>query len=258
VTAAVERAAAVAARFHARWLTMLGEQRGNPCGVEVRWFADDLVATIAVAEPELRWVQHVAGFRSRHLPLARQILDWYAAREVPCRFEACDDEAAAALADLGGVDAGPIDLLVGAPKAPVVDPSVAIEQVDTAGADDFAALLLAGHDVDDAAAPHLAALAGFVTAPDIRCWIGFLDGAAAGAAAFVVDDGVGLLANASTTPAGRGRGVQSALIATRIAAAVEAGCDLVASAAIPNKPSHRNLMRAGLEPVEHRRILHVG
>ena len=253
-----DRAHAVAARFHARWLTLLRDQPGNPCGVEIRWFADDLVATIAVAEPELRWVQHVAGFSEHHIALLDDILGWYADRDVPCRFEACDEAAGAALVARGAADAGPIDLLVGPPLAGSIVAAVGIEQVGPDRGDEFAALLLAGHEIDGPAAPHLGAIAGFTGSAGMECWIATVDDAPTGAAALVVDDGVGYLANAATTPDGRGRGVQTALIGTRIAAAIAQGCDLVASLAIPEKPSHRNLKRAGLRPIEHRRMLHVG
>jgi len=257
VTTAARRAAAVAGRFHARWLTLLRDQPGNPCGVEVRWFADDLVATVAVDEPELRWVQHVAGFAERHLPLLDEILDWYATRRVPCRFETCDDAAVAVLRDRGAVVAGPIDLLVGRPSRGLAS-TVAVEEITTDRAEEFADLLLAGHEVAAPGPPHLAAVAGFVDSPRMRCWIAEVEGRPIGAAAFFEDDGVGYLANAATIPAGRGQGAQTALIAARLAAALDAGCDLVATLAIPGGSSHRNLVRAGLEPTEHRHMLHVG
>jgi len=202
--------------------------------------------------------QHVAGFRARHVAELDELLEWYESHGVPCRFECCDDGAVELLAARGAVEAGPIDLLVGAPVVRAVDPTIVVEEVTPARADEFAALLLAGHEVADPSAPHLGALASFVSSSGMRCWIGSDGGTAVGACAFIVDDGVGFLANAATAPAGRGRGVQTALISTRIAAAVDAGCDLVATLAIPDKPSHRNLMRAGLQPVEHRTMLHVG
>jgi ribosomal protein S18 acetylase RimI-like enzyme len=254
------RASAVASRFHARWLALVAGQPGNPCGVEVRWFAVDLVATVAVDEPELRWVQHVCGFGERHLDLLDEILDWYGSRGIPCRFEASDAVAVAAVVDCGGVEAGPIDLLLGTSFAHTTadDDGVLVEAVAAADADGFAALLLAGHEVTDPSPPHVAALAGFVGAPGVQCFVASVDGRPAGAGVLVVDDGVGYVANASTTPAARGRGVQTALIRERMLAAERAGCDVFASLAIPGQSSHRNLMRAGLEPVQHRQMVHVG
>ena len=210
------RVSAVASRFHARWLALVAGQPGNPSGVEVRWFADDLVASVAVAEPELRWVQHVSGFGERHLGLLDEVLDWYGSRAIPCRFETSDAVAVAAVVDRGGVEAGPIDLLLGTSFAhETPDDGVTVEQVSAADADRFAALLLAGHEVTDPSPPHVAALAGFVGAPGVQCFVASVDGRPAGAGVLVVDDGVGYVANASTTPAARGRGVQTALIGAR-------------------------------------------
>ena len=61
-----------------------------------------------------------------------------------------------------------------------------------------------------------------------------------------LDDDVGYLANASTLPAFRRRGVQGALIAARIADARAAGCEAVCSQAEFGSASQRNLERAGL------------
>jgi GNAT superfamily N-acetyltransferase len=73
-----------------------------------------------------------------------------------------------------------------------------------------------------------------------------VDGEPAGGAVLTVPDGVAYLAYASTLPAFRGRGVQSALLAERLRLAAEAGCDLVVSLAEFDSPSARNLQRVGL------------
>jgi GNAT superfamily N-acetyltransferase len=255
-----DRASRVAARFHVAWLTLLAEQPGNPAGVDVRWLADDLVATRATNEPEVRWLQQVSGFAERHAPLLDEILEWYRGQSLPFRFEAVDRAAVSAAVERGGVEADPIDVLAGSSFSfPPGRPwsGVDIDEVEPAEATDFAALHLAGHEVVDPPPAHLAAVAGFVGAPGWRCFVASVEGRPAGVGVLVVDDGVGYLANASTTPAARGRGVQSALITVRLLAAAEDGCDLFTSLAIPGTPSHRNLERAGLRPIEHRRFVHV-
>jgi GNAT superfamily N-acetyltransferase len=74
------------------------------------------------------------------------------------------------------------------------------------------------------------------------------DGATIVAAASLhVVGNVGHLFGGGTLPAYRGRGAQSALIAARVEAAWDAGCDWVmAEAAAGDNPSLRNLGRAGL------------
>jgi GNAT superfamily N-acetyltransferase len=72
--------------------------------------------------------------------------------------------------------------------------------------------------------------------------------AGAGAVCFV--DGAASLNTGVTIPAYRHRGVQSALIAARAAAAADAGCDLLVTetdASTSPGPSRRNMLRAGFE-----------
>jgi GNAT superfamily N-acetyltransferase len=67
----------------------------------------------------------------------------------------------------------------------------------------------------------------------------------AAAAVLSVHDGVALLAGASTRPAWRRRGAQTALLAARLTLARAAGCDLAMLCARPGSDSHRNAERRG-------------
>jgi GNAT superfamily N-acetyltransferase len=73
-----------------------------------------------------------------------------------------------------------------------------------------------------------------------------LDGVPVGHASLHVYAGTGWLRGALVAPEARGRGIQRALIATRIRAAIEAGCDLVGAQAEPGEVSARNLVHMGL------------
>jgi ribosomal protein S18 acetylase RimI-like enzyme len=66
------------------------------------------------------------------------------------------------------------------------------------------------------------------------------------AATLYLKDGVGYLADATTDPAFRNRGLQSALLRRRIRDAGAAGADTVFSGASPFSASHRNMERAGM------------
>ena len=95
--------------------------------------------------------------------------------------------------------------------------------------------------------PWLAAIVG---RPGWRVFAGFDGGQVAGAAAIWISDGSAWLGFAVTRSAFRGRGLQKAMLARRIAAAVEAGCDLISTeTGIPQPgeagPSFRNIERAG-------------
>lgn len=76
-------------------------------------------------------------------------------------------------------------------------------------------------------------------------FIGYLDGEPAGTGMLVIKDGVAMFNGDSTLPAMRGRGVQTAILAHRLAYAREAGCDLAVIEASPGGISERNQQRAG-------------
>jgi GNAT superfamily N-acetyltransferase len=77
------------------------------------------------------------------------------------------------------------------------------------------------------------------------CYLAFVEGEIAGGAAVSADLGVCGLFGASTLPAFRRRGVQSALLAARLTWAREKGCDLAVSITRPGSISHRNIERSG-------------
>lgn len=72
-----------------------------------------------------------------------------------------------------------------------------------------------------------------------------IGGEAVGTAALVLQEGVALLAGASTVARWRGRGGQRALLDARLRFAVEQGADLATMAAAPGGTSQRNAEREG-------------
>lgn len=80
---------------------------------------------------------------------------------------------------------------------------------------------------------------------NVTCFAAHIEGTFAATGAVALHDGVALFAGASTVPAFRGRGAQNALLAARMAFAVEHGCDLAMMAAHPGSASQRNAERNG-------------
>jgi GNAT superfamily N-acetyltransferase len=76
-----------------------------------------------------------------------------------------------------------------------------------------------------------------------------IDGVLAGTAGVDLHAGTADMFGTSTLPGARGRGVQTALVHARLAAAESAGCDLVFARTSPGSPSQRNLERLGFQPV---------
>ena len=87
-----------------------------------------------------------------------------------------------------------------------------------------------------------------------QCFVAFDGDAPAAAGALYVTGRVGWVGIGATIPEQRGKGGQSALLAARIQAAADAGCELVVTETgapvdgLPNG-SYRNIERAGFEPL---------
>lgn len=79
----------------------------------------------------------------------------------------------------------------------------------------------------------------------MTCFVAELAGAIVATGALSVHEGVALLAGASTIPAWRGRGAQTALLAARLAHAAAQGCDLAMICAAPGSTSQVNAERQG-------------
>jgi GNAT superfamily N-acetyltransferase len=103
---------------------------------------------------------------------------------------------------------------------------------------------------DDVAPPDDLVISPYPTMAHATCWLAWLDGERlgdepAGAGSLAIHNGVAELFGTSTRPSCRGRGVQTALMHARMAAAAAAGCDLIAVHTDPGSASQRNVERAG-------------
>jgi GNAT superfamily N-acetyltransferase len=86
-------------------------------------------------------------------------------------------------------------------------------------------------------------------------YIALRDGVVAGGASVRFADGVAQLAGAATAPAHRRRGVQTALLAARLADAAGAGCDIAVVTTQPGSKSQQNVQRRGFDLLYTRAIL---
>jgi hypothetical protein len=83
----------------------------------------------------------------------------------------------------------------------------------------------------------------FAFGSNVECYLARVEGAVAGGGTLAIRDGLAGLFGASTLPAFRNRGVQTALLQARIARALDAACDLAVCLAQPGSASQRNVMR---------------
>ena len=112
-----------------------------------------------------------------------------------------------------------------------------------------------GLDSDEAIPNNSVIIAPYPFMTHARCWLAWRNDlpqgegakAPAGAATLAAHDGVASLFGASTRVPHRNLGVQHALIAARLAAAVRAGCDLAVVDTEPGSASQRNVERLGFK-----------
>ena len=89
-------------------------------------------------------------------------------------------------------------------------------------------------------------------------YFAFRDGVVAGAGSMRLSEGVAQLTGAATLPAHRRRGVQTALLSTRLADAVRAGCDIAVVTTAPGSKSQQNVQRRGFHLLYTRAVLVKG
>ena len=89
-------------------------------------------------------------------------------------------------------------------------------------------------------------------------YLAFRDGAVAGGGSMRMSEGIAQLTGAATAPAHRRRGVQTALLSTRLADAVHAGCDIAVVTTQPGSKSQQNVQRRGFHLLYTRAVLVKG
>lgn len=86
-------------------------------------------------------------------------------------------------------------------------------------------------------------------------YFAWLDDEPAGGASMRMFEGVAQLTGAATLPDKRRRGVQSALLSTRLADASRSGCDVAVVTTQPGSKSLENVQRQGFELFYTRAVL---
>ena len=92
----------------------------------------------------------------------------------------------------------------------------------------------------------------------VTSYLAFRDGVVAGGGSMRISEGVAQLTGAATALAHRRRGVQTALLSTRLADAVQAGCDVAVVTTQPGSKSQQNVQRRGFHLLYTRAILVKG
>ena len=86
-------------------------------------------------------------------------------------------------------------------------------------------------------------------------YVALCDGTVAGGGSLRMSTGIAQLTGAATAPAYRRRGVQTALLSTRLADAAAAGCDIAVVTTQPGSKSQQNVQRRGFHLLYTRSVL---
>ena len=245
----MQRTLAVDVSYSISRLKVLERIPGNPLGIHYRWVDETAVALMA----RLPAFARVVGLRAGHEQHIEPLVLWYREHGIKPSFEMVPGHYAATLGQeltrLGFFQSGFHTSLIGesAALSGVGDP-VAVEQVATADSlEDFLNAYVAGWGIAEKdQAQFKVNVRPWLNQAGWSLYIGRSNGQPAAAATLYLKDGVGYLADATTAPAFRRRGLQSALLRRRICDAAAAGADTVFSGATPFSTSHRNMERIGM------------
>jgi GNAT superfamily N-acetyltransferase len=224
---------------------------GNPVGIGFRQLEGGAVALMARNLP-VAVFNNVVGLRVGHERHIEALVAWYRLHGVKPQFETVpgyyDPAIGRELVRLGYYQSGFHAALVCEPdiSLPATSAGISVELVENAATlEEFLDAYIAGRGFPDGAG-FKGNVRPWLNEPGWRLYLGRAEGRPAAAAILFLNDKVGYCADATTDPAYRGRGLQAALLARRIADARDAGVDFVCSGAEFLSQSHRNMERVGL------------
>ncbi|WP_297625911.1 GNAT family N-acetyltransferase [Nocardia sp.] len=99
------------------------------------------------------------------------------------------------------------------------------------------------------------AMRDLTAAAGVQRYVAVNEGTIAGGASMRMSQGIAQLTGAATLPDHRRRGIQSALLAARLAEATAAGCDIAVITTQPGSKSQQNAQRSGFDLLYTRAIL---
>ena len=246
----IERVLTADASYTISRMRVLERIPGNPIGIGYRRIDDRAVALVSIFLPSFT---RVIGLRPGHEGEIAPLLAWYREYGVKPTFEIVPGMYDAALgrelARHGFLPAGFHAAVIGEPDcAAAQNADIDIEQVVSEEAmEHYLDAYVAGWGVQEKDhAQFKANVRPWREQPGWSLYLARVDGRPAAAATLYIADRVAYLADATTAPAFRGRGLHAALLRRRVRDASAAGIDFVFSGAEPMGTSHRNMERAGL------------
>ncbi|ASS76879.1 hypothetical protein CIG75_19290 [Tumebacillus algifaecis] len=202
------------------------------------------------------FINKVIGLQVEDLPLLPEIVEYYAAHDVTCRIKTnpayATGEFLAALSAHGFVAEEFSDSTmygVATEDIPPLPEGITIQKLTYDQMDQFAQLYTQAMNQPPARAASIAHNNRLIAAANsgYHYYTAAVDGVPASVAMMFLLDGVASFCTAATLSDYRGHGLQQALINRRIQDAARLGCELIVAQAAFNSPSHRNMLRSGMQ-----------
>ncbi|NWG14917.1 MAG: hypothetical protein HXY20_15460 [Acidobacteria bacterium] len=226
---------------------------GNPLAVEIKQFGR-ATAFLIEGWPDFWYGNRVLGLSPADESQLESIVNFFAARKLPFRFEIIPGQLSWSLAMrlhlLGFCQGSFSAALYGPPQPNLVSPALDV-RVHVVAPDEvelFLDLYQDGFGLERLSSRDKQVVNQWLEqeSPYLQLYLATAAGAPAGVAILYHKDGLGLLADAATVPEFRGRGCQSALLQRRVVEAARQECELLTSFVEFGSASHRNVERAGL------------
>ncbi|HKY88118.1 MAG TPA: GNAT family N-acetyltransferase [Pseudorhodoplanes sp.] len=246
----IRRTVDIEAKYTISRLRVLERIAGNPIGVAVRRAGKNGWCLMArhLPVPSFNAVVGLAAGDENELPAIAQ---WYRDKDIKFQIEIVPGLESAALlrglAELGLHHSGFHVSMIARPQdAKAPDPAIDVQRVtDEAAFEDFLDAYIAGWKIPDGAG-FKRNVRPWLGLPGWSLFVGRIGGKPAAEAIAYLDGDFCYLADASTDPAFRNRGLQTALLAHRLQHAAKAGVKFACSGAAFGSASHRNMARAGM------------
>ncbi|WP_246187980.1 GNAT family N-acetyltransferase [Paenibacillus tengchongensis] len=231
-------------------MAAIREREGNPEGIEVQTFGQ---ATAWYART-MPWggFNTVKGLTFEDTRYVDEIIEFYRERGRRGQFEivpsGCSGELLRALAERGFYQSAFHTTMYGMPRSPEPDfaEGITVREIEAGEFALYGRLHCLGTGLDVSGAPHVAANNQVLFGrPGWRIYLGFVDGAPAGAASMYMHEGVASCTFAATLPEFRRRGLQAAFLQKRMHEAALNHCELVAAQCAYASASQKNMERAG-------------
>lgn len=231
-------------------MRVLEQIEGNPIGIAYRKVGKSGWALLARHLP-VPGFNAVVGLEPGDEGEIAPLLQWYRDHETTPQIEIVpgheDDKVLRELARHGYRHSGfHVSMIARPADALAPDPAIDVERVgDRAALEDFLDAYIAGRSLPDGEG-FKRNVRPWLDQPGWSLFLGRIGGKPAAAAILFLHDGFGYLADATTDPVYRGRGLQTALLAHRLRHAAEHGAEYACSGATFLSTSHRNMVRAGM------------